>query len=808
MQKNHGSYQSKKNYHTIQKVFFCLVVVISMICIGGYLGFIPGTFPRLEVVVQAGSIKSIASNKSFLDLFDHFTLIPYEGYLNELFGMLFIGKIISFFFHDSLMVVNITLFIIYIIGFISFVYLLYRVSYSKVIAILIAPLYFLSPVSNTQVSPVLFGWIVFPFSLIADYLIFTKIFSVAGFFHNFSRIYFLRCFILIIVTILIRVFVSSFSWYMTFIMAFVSCAFFGIRFLLMIKEKGKFEYLLKYLIFVIIPWVVGMIAILTITPSSAGTFSSPPEFFNGSSLSLITAFFPSGSELVSKILPTYNAFIPEGQKLSGDGTMWKNYIGYILLFCSIMVFFRKNTRNKNTIAIIIVCFFTLILSMGRGIKFRGVIDSSIPFLNHDMYLLPDDQIILFPWENIFSYFPLNSMRAIYRWSLGYKPLLIILAAIFLGDLWKSKRKVNCYFALIIGFSGILEIFPISFLQSGFSESQNIYQKAVEIRDQTIFSIKDKINEKSTVAITTYDYDTNAFLSSFIFPELSAYTYSGSGDKNMVMANEYTPKNILQFQRSAEPNKLAYEITNINEKGLADYIIFPFFALRENIYSWPPSEETKSYTKEIAYQTVKILGENYSPIETENYLILDSRHLASESMYDRAVIVPEEIEDFSIISEEHILSSDKAVLIDTNAQLIRNLVVPEGDDALYIQLYARSLKSSENALLRITIQQLRENGEIITTDSINISFINEYKLFEEDLPLKANSKTIKIIIESGSNEKIVMKKALFQSFDLDKIHTPDVSFAPDHKIQTIFTDFTINFSKEENSEIFTLSGWYE
>ncbi|MBU0648043.1 hypothetical protein KJ855_02585, partial [Patescibacteria group bacterium] len=249
-------------------------------------------------------------------------------------------------------------------------------------------------------------------------------------------------------------------------------------------------------------------------------------------------------------------------------------------------------KNVYLTFLTIAGVIALVLSFGPSIKMSDTRPKQTKnsFYLSDYLMTTDDTAIDMPYEFIYQKIPgISNMRAIHRWLLLFKFILIIAAAVYLSQLYKKYPKISVILTLII----FIEIFP------NLRQTHNIYRQNYtnlqQFRHDVIEPLKAYINPGQTIFYlapeNTADWE-NDYLANYISANLNIHSYNCGGDKNMAIARSHWPEKILSMRDYENQNDDAFQALQNND---VDKIIIPNFSLRWDAYSWPPSPESYQQT---------------------------------------------------------------------------------------------------------------------------------------------------------------------------------------------------------------------
>ena len=613
----------------VKKYIYTILGIKVYLRIGAYLGVIPffkGMYYYGLYYSTCGMMYTpTRSIWGFFQTIRPNLFIPHGSHLMETYGLSFITYPMICMGISADKATKLGFFVIYTLAFLSLALLFYKITNNSFLALVYIILFFLQPMLRNAARmepPVFLGILALPVSSLLDYRMFYLLRREKG--ADTATV--IRE---IMVCFLIRMYVVSFSWYISVIAACMSCGFFLLDILFEYIHSSFLKKLKEYIIYVIAPWFCSLFILLLVTPRETSTFSESIEFFNSSSLDLATLFVPSKEQLIADYLPylpsetplyntvsnnllSYN-IIPENFYKSGTGSAY--YLGYAVIISVIIGV--AATKRKWIKAMLVTFLVFLTVSLGPGLKILTLSDMS-ELMDYGRYYLPlDKDIFVFPWRGIYNIIPFSSMRAVARWLYGgIIPLLIMSAA---GVRYTAKKSgLKSFIIAVFAVVSILEYYPG--IRKPVEEYEQMYGNMLADSASEIEPLVNK--ENARLVFCNYDFNTNTYMIPPIMSVLDkSVTYAGAGDKSRDIAEKYQPECVIRCQRSADPDEIVASISSIKEEGLAEYILLPHFDLRDGVYGWPEDDSVILHASEIANEVEKKLQGTYDVIETTHYTIV-------------------------------------------------------------------------------------------------------------------------------------------------------------------------------------------
>ena len=477
---------------------------------------------------------------------------------------------------------------------------------------------------------------------------------------------------------------------------------------------------------------MGIVA--AVTPSSVASFKSPLTFYNATSTDIATLFLPKDTQVVSNIIPSIKNVLND-KVLAGDGTMWSNYLGFTMLFILFASVIFKKLRSVEIICLVLTFFVGLVLSFGPGLKFMSTVDSMT-------YTYPLENTVKLPWSELFtSVFPLTSMRTVYRWIVISKFAIIIIFALMLLKTWNTKKII----AVILSLFAVFEFLPSASLFKMPVQYLNMAEKVQTdvIKEVSLLKNAININDENTAVYPTYDYSNNAFMVSWITNHFGLNSYTGLGDKAVNTGKKYAPSLINAIQTESNPENMAVLISKIKEYGVSDFVVLPYFSLRDQSYYWPPNNDTFNKTKNIAEKTENLLkdaGFNF-PVHNLSYLkVFDLRYSDTNHKDFKT--------DFS-----------------PNNPITKNINT-SNCDKIYIYGLAQVNNNSESSLFNIKVTD--NSGNII--ENFTIPADTEFIKAEKEIYLTDFFENVTVTIKPIGNIEGTIKNLIIKGVNTSNIYT--------------------------------------
>ncbi len=669
-------------------------------------------------------------------------LYPYGVYYNESFSLVLVQELISFFISNAAVIYSVMSFIIFLISFFSIYFILCQLTTNKIIRILGVILWFICPYLSAQtgIPPVFYGLLLLPLCFSVDYLIYKYLYL------NDCR----HQFYWPILICLMRLFIVAAGWYYGVISATASCLFW---LFLQMADAIKYKHfkILFLLGHIIMPWAFACALVYSLTPKDITSYTSSLEFINGSSVDLATIVLPAPQQFIGRWY-SYKNLLPEQNHFTGDNTMWHNYLGWSMIFVIIFAFtkFRRRIPRELNI-LLLITLIILIISLGPCLKFLA--STTLITGTYDSYLLPIDDLIKFPWYRIFELLPFSMMRANYRWFglvIFFHILLFIKSFDLIYNFYSKKttKKNSRLFMFTIFCLSIMAYYPREGISKQISSKITRMSNINTITTDVVSEIDSATIDGARTVFLAYDYSNNGFVIPYLTSQAHITTYSGAGDKSMATASKYKPRIVSELENSGDPEIIAYLTTQVLEKDLSDYIIMPFYALRENSSVWPPSEKIARHTREIAYSAISHLDKDlYQIFEGDWQLIVSRKQVkpVSKNIIDN-------LEDHKVHTKNPLFGNHEAIQLAAHEEVEKEFVIDDGYDELYLQAY---FADDDDKTAEIVIEQY--DTQKIEEVTIVLDRSNDYQFVEKEIRLAPDAKRVKVSLINNNDLPLEVKK---------------------------------------------------
>lgn len=307
----------------------------------------------------------------------------------------------------------------------------------------------------------------------------------------------------------------------------------------------------------------------------------------------IAIFRSMGLDVVTLVAPTNYEWVPNALGLAsdhsdlwGDGT--NSAYNYVGLFCLVLgiVGLVVRPRRRQVVALAFAGLIALLLALGPSLKVADVHPTQAGLITYQSYLMPSSAAELsLPWSWIYGHVPgIENMRATYRWFGLTRLALILLAGLGVQWLVRRHRVLGGLAACLIA----LELLPNFGLLTAKYRTQHEQMHALS---STVGGELQQVTQAYDRAFfLNYDGSHNDYLANYLASQATLRAFNAGGDKDAALDMAHWPPEIAQLASAGVNADAVYAALN---SGAATVVIAPYFHLRWNAYSWPPTAEQKA-----------------------------------------------------------------------------------------------------------------------------------------------------------------------------------------------------------------------
>lgn len=354
-----------------------------------------------------------------------------------------------------------------------------------------------------------------------------------------------------------------------------------------INNRGKKSKIAVATFFLGAGYVTAVLLYRYYVPAGANYAQMPIDYFRAQSVDVFSLFAPGSDLLLAnalRISTTWNAATYYGDR----SNVMFNYLGYSLLGLAIfsVVFIKKHPYQLK--ALMIAGSIAFALSLGPSLKVNDRKPAAVKatFTKEDYMMKKSDASFDLHTDLIYQKAPgVKMMRAVHRWLLLFKLVIIILAAITLTSFLAQKRILLTSLMLLII---LIELSPDMF---ELHKRYRNYFRQMKLFETTVLpEIRDAISNNNRIVFISNEND---FLGNYISATLGSTAYNCGGDKNQELARDSWPESIKNLTRYKDINSNSY--TALSNRTV-DVVVLPHFNLRWDSYNWPPRDKQANLDK--------------------------------------------------------------------------------------------------------------------------------------------------------------------------------------------------------------------
>lgn len=310
-----------------------------------------------------------------------------------------------------------------------------------------------------------------------------------------------------------------------------------------------------------------------------------------------------GLDLSTLVIPTDEVWWAEllgigidPNALWGDGSNSAyNYLGVLMLILAgIGVVLHPRGRRRLVVALVIIGVAGLVLSLGPDLKIAELYDPDLAATPTSMP--PGIAALDLPTGWIYAFVPgIEYMRAIYRWVLLLRLVIIVLAAIGVEALIRRGRRT---LAIALGLLAVLEVSynPVRVIATNLD-------RAAEVREfnrDVVEPMASVLESGDRVVFVSGTPRANDYLSVYLAPKLEISSWNIGNDKALRRARAAWPSRIDELiARAPEGERLQDLTASVLEDGTVTKVVVLDFDLRNSAKSWPPSDGLRARGDRIA-----------------------------------------------------------------------------------------------------------------------------------------------------------------------------------------------------------------
>lgn len=330
-------------------------------------------------------------------------------------------------------------------------------------------------------------------------------------------------------------------------------------------------------------------------PRGAAYATMPADFFRAQGVDVATLLLPFNDATQLATLLRWRLHY-NGLQFFGDGTnAFYNYLGVALLLAIAGAIYTWRC-NRSLFPLVFAGVLCLVLSIGPSLKFYTLREINAPkaqIVFSDYLMSPDKALVNLHTDSFYTRMPgVKVMRAVYRWLIGFKVVLLALALAAISALYRRRRAVlaSCLLLLLI-----LDTVPP--MTRRFRQYRGTDRVVRQFYADVIPELRRLVPKGSLIVFVSTEND---YLANPISVELEARSYNVGGDKNRALAAARWPAEVKAILQNKD---VIAKAKQLHTRGELDYVIFPHFNMRWNSYWWPPNPKQVSALKMAARETL-------------------------------------------------------------------------------------------------------------------------------------------------------------------------------------------------------------
>jgi hypothetical protein len=580
-------------------------------CLAGFLsllwGYWPGTINNLAAYYGTSSLAQCVSNQSIFDvLVCHRFGIPVGSYIvNGLPYLFCIGLLEKVGLSESVALSLISNFWLWL-AFGGCVFLFRRVSVAILPALVLSFVFLEQPffVYQSGYSTTMIAIAFLPAALWLDIKVYYDVADAA------SRS---RWWLGILVYCLLRVLFLFLDGYAFVMSCLLSTAILAVTVAARnISGRSK----LKSTVVFVVSNCIAVLLYRHLIPNNGLYQIEDADFFRGQGVDLISLVYPSFNYWVFKFAGrTYDSVA-----FYGDGSNCLfNFSGVVapILACIFILTRKKSTGLLRGLACVGAIGF--LLSLGPSLKINSqrpdAAGLSLADLGRDAYEMPPSKAVLnFGSDLLYTRLPaLKNMRAVYRWIVIPKFILLIFAGLTLSLIARSQPTL--LFALLL-LVAVEQLPQVSHLFETYKLNSREF---AEFKQDVLVPLKALLEPRKKIFYVSKGYD---YIADYLTINVDGFSFNAAGDKAIAIAETSWPKAILAYRKSVDSYDKDQNIVTVLADSTVDYIVVPNFDLRWNAYSWPP--QTKDFEAQLANNRKLLQQFNSFKIRSEKHFTVISR----------------------------------------------------------------------------------------------------------------------------------------------------------------------------------------
>jgi hypothetical protein len=320
----------------------------------------------------------------------------------------------------------------------------------------------------------------------------------------------------------------------------------------------------------------------------------PLSFFRGQGVDVVPQLVPSSAQWWADLVGLHHHLLAS-QAYSDGPNIYHVFLGYVTVVMAVIGLFvatRSRRLRRWRWAFVIAGFVCAVLALGPTWKFDDfrAVAANQP-ITFGSYLMPDAEAPnTMPWSFVYTDLPgISQMRALYRWELGVRLTLLVLAV--MGLTWlvgrgRWPRRIAVLAAALI----LVELLPS--LPDRIDETHANLESVGGVEADVIapLSIVTRPGERALLfGPGGTSPGTNDYLANYLCPAARLVCYNVGGDKVVLNAAKSYPPDataVLTGRGRTTDQQAEQHLTNLLTSGQLEVVVLVHFDLRAQAVRWP------------------------------------------------------------------------------------------------------------------------------------------------------------------------------------------------------------------------------
>jgi hypothetical protein len=352
-------------------------------------------------------------------------------------------------------------------------------------------------------------------------------------------------------------------------------------------------------------WLSGLVLLLTLVallvpgaifrtnePSAEISADFPPEFYRAYGADLATTVIPTRDSLFGEVIRApVERWDPT--EFYGDGTNLPGAFmgGFLFLGAAAGAVWLLRRRGSNRLLVLalgvggVAC---LALGLGPSLKLLDRAPVSVTAdgfaTGSDHFMPASDATVATPWSWVYGIQPFEGMRAAYRWHVGLRLVLAVLAGAAVVWLFRRRRVLGVVAAaLLLLETGSHNLFD---LREQATRDHELVQRFEHDIDRAFGDGRLRASERVLFLPAGNDY-----LIGMIAPRFEVFSYNIAFDKEITRLRPGQPRPVVAAINAYWDGTLTRDhVCELFRQDLADAVVFNDFDMRWDTLRWPPAEE--------------------------------------------------------------------------------------------------------------------------------------------------------------------------------------------------------------------------